>query len=254
MGSAILEGLLQNSPAEGTPRLSYTAHVNSSTSLTRLQESFSSNSTNITFTSGPENLIQTVTSSDIILLGFLPTQLLQILTSTPDLATHLKGKTIISMLAGISTSQLLDALVSHCPGSAPSDFSLARIIPTLSAKICSSVTLLAEPCSPVARTAVEKIFSRVGSLHPIPEKLMDTATAIGAAMHALAIVAVDSATDCSVAEGMMAVPHCLPHPLLPLLQLLTMKYRSPPRNSPIPHSLLLEILHCTHDDRVIRRR
>lgn len=106
------------------------------------------------------------------------------------------------MLAGISTDQLIEALQTNTPGSSASDFDVARIVPTLSAKIGESVTLVAEPPTPsAASSAVNAIFSGIGSVHLMSERLMDTATAIGAAVHALAIVAVDAATDASVADG-----------------------------------------------------
>lgn len=201
MGSAILQGLLRQQSAQTAPKLQYTAHVNSTSSLDRLKQDFSAHSDIIQFTSGNDHLVS-ASSADIILLGFVPGDLHAVL-ATNSIASHLKGKIIISMLAGVSTTQLLETLQTNSSGSSEDDFSVVRIIPTLSAKIGESVTLLAESAgtSVAAISAVEAIFSRIGTIHRMPERLMDTATAIGAAVHALAIVAVDTATDASVADG-----------------------------------------------------
>lgn len=201
MGSAILQGLLQQQPAQDAPKLQYSVHVRSDSSLNRLKQDFSAQSKTIRFTCGNDQLIEAA-DADIILLGFVPGDLNTVL-GTNDLAAHLKGKVVISMLAGISTDELLEALQTNShSGSMTSEFNVARIIPTLSAKIGESVTLVAEPPTPsAASSVVDAIFSRIGSVHHMPERLMDTATAIGAAVHALAIVAVDTATDASVADG-----------------------------------------------------
>lgn len=207
MGSAILSGLVRNPPSKGTPQLRYTAHVNTQASSNRLKETFASHSNLVDcYTYGTDQLNEAVSNADIILLGFVPGDLDNVL-SHEGFVFQLKGKLIISMLAGISTSHLLEKFQSNCPNSSKEDFSVTRIIPTLSAKIGESVTLIAPMSSPPAlpTSTVEDIFSRIGSVHYISEKLMDTATAIGAAMHALAIVAVDSATDASVADGRSSI-------------------------------------------------
>lgn len=202
MGSAILEGLLRHKSTESSPEFQYTAHVRSQSSSNRLKQTFSSHLDIINLTVGNDQLIQATTEADIIMLGFVPGDLDTVL-GTNDFASHLKGKTVISLLAGISTDQLLSSLQAHSSGSSKNDFNVARIIPTLGAKVGESVTLVAEsPTTTAANAIVEGIFSRIGSVHPMPERLMDTATAIGAAVHALAFVAVDTATDASVADGM----------------------------------------------------
>ncbi|CZT15893.1 uncharacterized protein RCC_01732 [Ramularia collo-cygni] len=203
MGSAILQGLLQHDATdEPSNKLQYTAHVHSSASMELLKQTFSAHSSAITFTHGDSQLTEAVSSADIVLLGFVPGDLDTVL-STDNFASHLRGKIIISMLAGISTSQLLAKLVSATPGSRQDQFDIARTIPTLGAKIGESVTLIAETPTPSAAIpTVAAVFKRIGSVHHVPEKSMDTATAINAAVHALAIVAVDSAVDASVADGM----------------------------------------------------
>ena len=114
------------------------------------------------------------------------------------------------MLAGVPISQIHDELSGAVEGGShkePDVFSVARIIPTLGATIGESVTLIADPEERLAvperqSKLLDEILSQVGPVQHIPERLMDAATAIGAAAHALAMVAVDGMTDVSVAEGM----------------------------------------------------
>lgn len=155
---------------------------------------------NVTCTYGDDYLLAAA-QADIVILGVLPDDLDQTL-GTRNLAFYLQGRTIVSMLAGVSSSQLIEALKNNALQSTFRDYDVTRIMPTLSAKLCESVTIIADRGIPSpAASLIHGLLARLGTLHPVPERLMDTATAIGAAVHALTIVAVDTATDASVAEG-----------------------------------------------------
>ena len=124
------------------------------------------------------------------------------------LVDALQDKAIISMLAGVFVSQILDMLTARRTPSGyakSEDFTVARVIPTLGVTRGDSVTLSAEPSGPTVierYRLAEDVLSHVGSVIRVEENLMSSATAIGAVVHALAIVAVDSVTDASVAAGM----------------------------------------------------
>ncbi|KAL9093938.1 MAG: hypothetical protein Q9165_003861 [Trypethelium subeluteriae] len=203
IGTAVLQGLLK----KGNPGYTYAAHVNTSLSAERIESELEGEvRPRVKITYGQDKIVQSVTGADVVLLGVQPQTLSNLLDSR-ELVDALQDKTIISMLAGVSVSQILDILAAKriSPDHAKrEDFTVARIIPTLGATRGDSVTLLAEPGDSVAAdrfSRVEEVLSQFGGVIRVEESLMNSATAIGAVVHALAIVAVDSVTDASVAAG-----------------------------------------------------
>ncbi|KAI9652624.1 MAG: delta 1-pyrroline-5-carboxylate reductase [Bathelium mastoideum] len=203
VGTAILQGLLM----KGNQNYTYAAHVNTSSSAERIERELGSAvKQRVAITHGQNKIVQAVTDADVVLLGVQP-QTLRVLLDPQELVDTLQNKTIISVLAGVSVSQILDNLATKgTPSSFAKQeaFTVARAVPTLGASKGDSVTLLAEPSGSMARTRfhlAEEVLSQVGSVIRIEESLLNSATAIGAVIHALAIVAVDSVTDASVAAG-----------------------------------------------------
>lgn len=199
MGTTLLLGLLKR----GSSDFKYSAHVNTTSSAERLRGELAkvkSASERVAITSGKSQLLEATKGADVVLLGVPPTGLGTLLGSE-GLVEDLKGKIIVSMLAGVAVSQVEDALVvKSARRFTKEDFKVARIIPTLGAGKGDSVTLLAETeGSHMER--VKSFLSQIGAIVPVPESLMNAATAIGAAVHALSIVAIDAVTDASVAAG-----------------------------------------------------
>lgn len=195
MGTALLEGWLQRS--EHT----FTAHVKSQASYDRLQQHLSTHSDRVVVSHGDGKVAEAAQDADIVLLGILPNELKSFL-KTAGLVGALKDKVVVSMLAGVPTKELGDELNTI---SGSGDWQVARIIPTIGSQIGESVTLIADPDQTDHRAhfqLIDEVFSSIGSVQHVPENQMDAATAIGAAVHALAIVATDSVTDASVASGM----------------------------------------------------
>lgn len=200
MGAAVLEGWLKNGSG-----YTFAAHTRTEASLNSLKNDLGDLSGNVKFSHGNDQIAATAKDADIVLLGFLPKQLAEVL-KLPGLADALNGKSIISMLAGVPISQVQDAIISGSSGSKASDFNVSRIIPTLGVKIGESVTLIADPAEPTeskeSAQLIHSLLELIGAPQHIPEALMDEATAIQSAVHALAIVGVDGATDASVADGL----------------------------------------------------
>lgn len=197
MGSALLRGWLQASETS----TSFTAYTRTKVSAERLVSSLQdTRGLDRVQTAYGDDIIRAPEAADIVLLGFLPNDLEEVL-STTRLAEILQTKIVVSMLAGVSIARLHKAVAA---GTTTEQLQLARIIPTIAASFGESTTLIAESTSPPSAhvQTVDWLFSLVGSTVAVPERLMDEATAIGAAIHALTIVAVDAATDASVASGM----------------------------------------------------
>lgn len=200
MGTAILKGLLNKTRREGdNPSVKYTAWVRSPTSLERLHNSLGGDEKQVSCVGGGD-VVDTITPADVVILGFPPAELNAVFRVT-GLADALRGKLIVSLLAGVSYQQMATALQSD--KEAPLRHHVLRVIPSIGAKINDSVTLIAETA--YAGHEQQKVttwmFQQLGQLQWLPESLMDEATAAQAACNALTIVAIDAIVDASVAEG-----------------------------------------------------
>lgn len=82
-----------------------------------------------------------VAPADVVTLGFPPGELAAVFTIT-GLVMALRGKFIISLLAGVSYDKLAQSLPSD--KKTDSDCHLLRVIPSIGAKINDSVTLMAK--------------------------------------------------------------------------------------------------------------
>ncbi|KAL8830587.1 MAG: hypothetical protein Q9191_001340 [Dirinaria sp. TL-2023a] len=200
MGTAILKGLLTKTKNGSTPSVEYTAWVRSRTSLERLHNALDDDRNQVNCVGGGD-VVESIRPADIVILGVPPGELNDVF-GTVGLADALRGKVIVSLLAGVSYQQL--ATVLQADTKVDSDYHVLRVIPSIGAKINDSVTLIAETVNAgqEQQKVVTWMFEQLGQLHWLPESLMDTATAAGAACNALTMVAVDAIVDASVAEGM----------------------------------------------------
>lgn len=204
MGTSILKGLLKdsNSVNDGLD-LSYTACVRSEGSLERLHKALGEHAN--TVSCQIENFSKAASSADIVVLGVPPGEL-DSFAKTPGLADAVRGKLIVSLLAGVTCAQVATAFAKQTGDVKQEEFqeNVARVIPTIAAQVKDSVSLVAE--SKALRQEQQqlctKLFERIGTAQSIPEDLMNEATATGAVCHAIAICAVDAAVDASVAKGL----------------------------------------------------
>ena len=225
MGTAILKGLLNTTATRGdsNPSITYTAWVRSQTSLERLQRALGEDGKQqVNCLYGGDVIASTITPADVVVLGFPPGEL-KAAFRTPGMADALRGKLIISLLAGVTYDQLEGALLDPYnrqaeppPPPSEEDYHILRAIPSIGAQINDSVTLLAEAilladttllagtttfATPSHRAVTTWLFNQIGQTYWLPESLMNEATAMTAACNALTIIAVDSIVDASVAEG-----------------------------------------------------
>lgn len=202
MGTSILKGLLNAKDAlsDGL-EISYTACVRSDASLDRLRQALDQNASKVSCQTGC--FTESAQKADIVMLGVPPGEL-EPFSKTPGLAEALRGKLIVSLLAGVSCTQVAAAFTTQ--GGREQDYlpNVTRVIPTIAAQVNDSVSLLAESNSIDAaqQRLCTTLFRRIGTVQHLPEALMNEATATGAVCHAIAISAVDAAVDASVAKGL----------------------------------------------------
>ena len=179
--------------------MKYTAWVRSRTSLERLRHALGEEHKQVDCVGGGD-VVGSMKAADVVILGFPPAELDAVLGTT-DLVDALRGKVIVSLLAGVSYGQLTRVLQPD--SKTGPDHHVLRIIPSIGAKIHDSVTLIAETAhaGQEQQKVTAWIFEQVGQVQWLPESVMDEATAAGAACNALVMVAVDAIVDASVAEG-----------------------------------------------------
>jgi pyrroline-5-carboxylate reductase len=204
MGTSILKGLLRESPeAKDGLKLSYTACVRSDASLDRLRKALGEGANTVHCQMA--DFTEAARKADIVMLGVPPGELVSI-SKTPGLAEAVKGKLIVSLLAGVSCAQMAAAFVGEVEDGKQEDYesNVAQVIPTIAAQVGDSVTLIAE--SKTLRREQQELcttlFKRIGTVQHIPEDLMNEATATGVVCQVIAILAVDAAVDASVAKGL----------------------------------------------------
>ena len=204
IGTAILQGLLSETRQGGKPSVKYTAWVRSQASVERLQHALGEDRKRVDCVGGGD-VIETLKPADVIILGFHPGDLNAVF-GTEGLVDALRGKLIISLLAGVSYDQLAEALQLDTKSGLTHH--ILRVIPSIGAKIKDSVTLIAETASAgqEQQKVTAWIFDQVGQSQWLPETLMNEATAATAACNALIMVAVDAVVDASVAEGIPRGP------------------------------------------------
>lgn len=199
MGTSILKGLLKGPSGDDGLHLSYTACVRSQSSLDRLRKALGGNAGSVNCQTGA--FTEASKKADIVMLGIPPGEL-DSFSQTPGLAEAVQGKLIVSLLAGVSCTQVARAFAKGNDDQVLPN--VTRVIPTIAAQVNDSVTIIAdfEHTDKAQRHLCATIFRRIGATQDVPENLMNEATATGAVCHAIAISAVDAAVDASVAKGL----------------------------------------------------
>jgi pyrroline-5-carboxylate reductase len=209
MGTSILKGLVKGTPgAEHELELSYTACVRSEASLNRLRNALGDRADAVHCQIS--DFTEAANRADIVMLGVPPGELDSI-CETPGLAEAVQGKLTVSLLAGVSCTQVVAALSKHSESGRRQDFksNVARVIPTIAAQVKDSITLIAE--SKALRHEQQQLcntlFEQIGATQLIPEDLMNEATATGAVCHAVAILAVDAAVALALPKVYLGQQH-----------------------------------------------
>nr|POF01391.1 pyrroline-5-carboxylate reductase [Quercus suber] len=205
MGTALLEAWLQGSSAHANSnKFTFSACVRSQDSLRRLKEQIQKiPNASCNLGSGDEEAVRMANTADIILLGCGPTDLDAVLRIN-GMVNSLRGKIVISLLAGVSYKKLRTLWIANKGEEGHIRF--VRVLPSLGAKIRESATIFVDTLDhqamePHVQTA-KSLFSTIGTINHVGEELMDEVTALGAVCHALAIVAADTLADASAADGL----------------------------------------------------
>ncbi|KAL8774256.1 MAG: hypothetical protein Q9209_001007 [Squamulea sp. 1 TL-2023] len=186
----------------------FIACVTRDASAKRVKTALSSNLSSVTILK-KENL-KGVQQADVILLACKPKNLKDGILREPGMREALKGKLVISILAGTSVESLKENV--YGPDS-PKDkdpsvegrCTFVRVMPNTASLIRSSMTVIAESAPPLTTpqtNLVTWIFSQVGRAVHLPPYMMDAATALCASGPAFFALMLEAMADGAVAMGL----------------------------------------------------
>ncbi|USP76434.1 alcohol dehydrogenase [Curvularia clavata] len=138
----------------------------------------------------------TIQAANTIVLGCKSSQYREIL-STPGVRAALCGKTLISVLGGVTESDLCTALGGE-EGEAQCD--IVRALPNVAALVGESATLVSGGSASARQTACE-LFQHVGSVHEVPPEKIEAAAVVTASGPAFFAAVLQSVSLALVAKG-----------------------------------------------------
>lgn len=142
--------------------------------------------------------LQGVREADIVLLCCKPQMLCDVLDSR-ELIDSLKGKLLISILAGVSVHQIEEHMYGSISNRDPDEGGRCRVIrvmPNTAASVRESMTVIANPTPPLPAdesSLVTWIFNSIGRVVRLPPNALDASTALcgsGPAFMALVLEAI----------------------------------------------------------------
>ena len=194
-------------PSVITPS-SLTACVHHHSSAAALSEKFSK--APLVTVLANENVLG-VQRGDIVILGVEPSVYRSVLAQ-PGMREALKGKTLVSIIGGVSVAKLYDALFQDSSSSSSSTTTereqychIMRVTPSTAAAVRESVSLISEEPDrfypPQVLNAVYSLFMRVGQVKIWPERLQPAGATVVAGGLAFLSVALEGLVESAVREG-----------------------------------------------------
>lgn len=197
MGTAIAEGILE--PIDKSLAVSnVTLTVNTTQSQQRLQEKFGQHGSRLQVLLDGEN-VKAVEQADIVIIAVKPVKRAHVF-GTPGFSDAIRGKLIISIMAGITTAE-----ISRLVGGDQEKTSLqaVRVMPNMAATIREAMSLCAasDALTTRNRDVATKILEQVGKAQFIPEGNFDISAVLVGCAGSLLLLAIDGLLDAAVAEG-----------------------------------------------------
>ncbi|KAF2233458.1 pyrroline-5-carboxylate reductase [Viridothelium virens] len=183
----------------------FVACVRRSQSVQRIKSSLSSSMTSLEVLEN-ENL-RGVQGADVVLLGCKPQMVAGIL-SAPGIRDALKGKLLISILAGVSVSQIEEILYGSSSDEDPEKLGRCRIIramPNTASFVRESMTVIANSIPPLPQEQAQLVtwmFERIGRVVHLPAASMDASTALCGSGPAFMALVLEAIADGGVAMGL----------------------------------------------------
>lgn len=199
MGTAILEGLLDATANESSPRISrFLVSTKSASSASQIKAKFQTDEHRLSVLHDQNQ--QVMKEADIVLLGFKP-HMAESILGQPGVKEALAGKLVISVLGGKTTQVLADYILQGSESSEKP--TVVRAMPNMAARIRKSMTIIEKSpdLTPELQDILVWIFETVGGVKMLEEDLFDVGSMLVGSSMAILSVGLDGILDGSVMEG-----------------------------------------------------
>lgn len=149
---------------------------------------------------------EAMSRASVVLLACKPGQA-QKLLSEKGVSEAVKGKLVISVLAGKTCAQLSQYIYRDSMGLANEKDRcwIVRAMPSLSATVGESMTVLEDPPADMPPALAQRatwVLKMVGKVRMVPPELFDTSTVVVGSTPAFLAICIDGILDGAVAEGL----------------------------------------------------
>ncbi|KAL7749631.1 delta 1-pyrroline-5-carboxylate reductase [Sorochytrium milnesiophthora] len=191
MGQAILSGLVDSGSLESMS-LRVTACVSHEHSAVKLRSLYANAGDAVTVLA--DRNLEACKTADAVILCTKP-QVAKAVVDDPEVKEALRGKLLVSILAGVRIDQLEHWLP---------ETTIIRAMPNTPCKIREGMTVLScrSRTSPEYKKVAESIFSTLGRCTYLDEKHMDPVTALSGSGPAFACVVLEALADGGVMMGL----------------------------------------------------
>ncbi|WEW57084.1 delta 1-pyrroline-5-carboxylate reductase [Emydomyces testavorans] len=148
--------------------------------------------------------IRGVQEADVIILGCKPYMLKTVL-DVPGMRDALRGKLLISILAGVTVEQIEGTLYDGTDTPDVDRCRIVRAMPNTAAIVRESMTVIGESNPPLPThwdMLVNWIFSRIGRVVTLPASKMDASTSVAGSGPAFVALVLEAIADGGVAMGL----------------------------------------------------
>jgi pyrroline-5-carboxylate reductase len=203
LGTAIARGILDPLEKDSVQVKRLIATVGTEHSISRVETEFSEHSSRVQVLLATEN-VRAVHEADVVLLSAKPVKRQEIF-DIPGFRDALRGKLLLSIMAGISTKEL-QRLASGGDEDLERQQPLqaVRTMPNIAAKIREAMSLSTANLD-ILTTENKKIaswvYQQVGQQKFVPESTFDISAVLVGCAGSLLLLAVDGLLDAAVAEG-----------------------------------------------------
>lgn len=148
--------------------------------------------------------VRATREAEVVLLGCKPYHLETVLKES-GMREALQGKLLISILAGVTVSQIEETLYAGDPSDMEDRCKIVRVMPNTAALIRESMTVIEDSNPPLPTdlsAIVTWMFDRVGKVFHLPPDKMDASTALCGSGPATFALVLEAITDGAVAMGL----------------------------------------------------
>ncbi|KAH6892183.1 Aldehyde/histidinol dehydrogenase, partial [Thelonectria olida] len=203
LGTALAAGILNPTDRDSVKVKRLIVTVGTEPSKRRVEEELAEHSSQLAVLLAKDN-VQAVREADVVLLAFKPVKRDEVF-GAPGFREALRGKLVISIMAGISIKELNRlALGGQEVPKDQAPLQAVRAMPNMAAKIRQAVTLFTadtETLSQSNQQVATWVFSQVGEARLVAEDTFDISAVLVGCAGSLLLLAVDGLLDAAVAEG-----------------------------------------------------